>query len=143
VAYRWRVLRNAKIDLLRNVTLFAGCSKRELGEIARIADEIDLPAGKTLITQGQPGRQFFVIVEGGVEVVKNGKKLDAHRGGSEFFGEIALVSGVPATATVTTTAPTLALVIAPQHFRALLDRSPAIQRRVLHSFSERLAPHLI
>jgi CRP-like cAMP-binding protein len=135
--------KDAKMELLRKVTLFAGCTKKELAQIALIADEIDFPSGKTLITQGQPGRQFFVVIEGDVKVTKNGRKLPPARGGSEFFGEISLVSGSPATATVTTVEPTRALVIAPQHFRALLDRSPAIQRRVLHSFSERLAPHLI
>jgi CRP-like cAMP-binding protein len=134
--------KDAKVELLRHVTLFSGCSKKELGQIALIADEIDFPADKTLIRQGDPGRQFFVVVEGEVKVMKNGKKLPS-RGGSEFYGEISLVSGSPATATVTTVVPTRALVIAPQHFRALLDRSPSIQRRVLHSFSERLAPHLI
>ena len=130
------------MELLRHVTLFAGCSKKELGQIALIADEIDFPPGKTLIKQGDPGRQFFVVIEGEIKVTKNGKKLPS-RGGSEFYGEISLVSGSPATATVTTVTPTRALVIAPPHFRALLDRSPSIQRRVLHSFSERLAPHLI
>ena len=134
--------KDAKIELLRHVTLFSGCSKKELGQIALIADELDFPADKTLIRQGDPGRQFFIVVEGEVKVTKNGKKLPA-RGGAEFYGEISLVSGSPATATVTTVLPTRALVIAPQHFRALLDRSPSIQRRVLHSFSERLAPHLI
>jgi CRP-like cAMP-binding protein len=137
------MLRNAKIDLLRRVALFSGCSKRELNEIARIADEIDFKAGKVLIRQGEPGRQFFIVVEGTVDVEKDGATLPPHRGGSEFYGEISLVSGSPATATVTTATPIRALVIAPQHFRALLDRQPSIQRRILHSFSERLAPHII
>jgi CRP-like cAMP-binding protein len=135
--------KDAKIELLRQVTLFAGCSKKELGQIALIADEIDFPEGKVLIKQGDPGRQFFVVVEGQVKVEKNGKKLPPSLGGSEFYGEISLVSGSPATATVTTASPTRALVITPGHFRGLLDRSPSIHRRVLHSFSERLAPHLI
>jgi CRP-like cAMP-binding protein len=135
--------KDAKMELLKHVTLFSGCSKRELGQIALIADEIDFRPGKTLITQGDPGRQFFIVIEGEVKVERDGKTLPIARGGSEFYGEISLVSGSPATATVTTQAPTRALVITPQHFRALLDRSPSIQRRVLHSFSERLAPHLI
>jgi CRP-like cAMP-binding protein len=135
--------KDAKIELLRRVTLFSGCSKRELGQIAMIADELDFPAGKTLIRQGSVGRQFFVVIEGRVEVEQDGKVLPMVRGGSEFFGEIALVSGWPCTATVTTAEPTRALVIGAPEFRALLDRSPAIQRRVLHSFSERLAPHVI
>ncbi len=135
--------KDAKIELLRRVTLFAGCSKRELGEIARITDEIDFKPGKTLIKQGESGRQFFVIIEGAVEVVRDGEQLPRGRGGSEFFGEISLVSGYPATATVTTTEPTRALVIGQRQFTFLLDRSPSIHRRVLHSFSERLAPHVI
>jgi CRP-like cAMP-binding protein len=135
--------KDVKIELLRHVTLFSGCSKRELGQIALIADEIDFPAGKTLIKQGETGRQFFVLIEGEVDVTKDGQKLPPSRGGSEFYGEISLVSGAPTTATVTTVTPTRALVIAPRHFRDLLARSPSIQRRVLLSFSERLAPHVI
>ncbi len=67
------MLRNAKIDLLRRVTLFSGCSKRELAEIARITDEIDFPAGKVLIRQGDPGRQLFIVVDGSVVVTRDGK----------------------------------------------------------------------
>jgi CRP-like cAMP-binding protein len=137
------MLRNVKIDLLRPIALFAGCSKRELGEIARIADEIDFEAGKVLITQGEPGKQCFVVIEGSVEVAKDGKTLPALVGGTEIFGEIALLSGGPATASVITTTPVRALVIGPQQFQALLDRSPSIQRRVLFAMSQRLAPHLI
>ena len=94
--------------------LFAGCSKRELNEIAQIADEIDFPAGKTLITQGEPGKQFFIVIEGSVEVVKDGETLPELRGGSEFFGDIRSSPGRPATATVTTATPVRALVIAPE-----------------------------
>ena len=134
--------KDVKIELLRGVALFSGCSKRELAEIALITDEIDFKSGKTLITQGVPGRQFFVIVEGEVAVVRDGEELP-RRGGSEFFGEISLVSGVPATATVTTTAPTRALVISQRNFAQLLERSPNIQMRILRAFSARLAPHVI
>jgi CRP-like cAMP-binding protein len=134
--------KDAKIELLRHVSLFAGCSKRELGEIALITDEIDFKPGKTLITQGEPGRQFYVIIEGEVGVVRDGE-TQPRRGGSEFFGEISLVSGVPATATVTTTTPTRALVISQRNFKTLLERSPNIQMRILRAFSARLAPHVI
>lgn len=137
------MLRNAKIDLLRHVTLFSGCTKRELNEISLIADEIDFKAEKTLIAQGERGRQFFIVIEGTVHVTKDGETLPAERGGSEFYGEISLVSGAPCTASVTTVTPVRALVITPRDFKALLQRSPAIQRRVLHSFSERLAPYVV
>ncbi len=55
---------NAKIELLKRVPLFAGCSKAELRELAMSADEIDLRAGSTLTREGKPGREFFVLVEG-------------------------------------------------------------------------------
>ena len=71
--------KDAKIELLRQVTLFAGCSKKELGQIALIADEIDFPAGKALIRQGETGRQFFVVIEGTVKVTQDGKKIPAAR----------------------------------------------------------------
>ena len=76
------------------------------------------PAGKTLITQGEPGKQCFVLIEGSVDVVKDGKKVPEMRGGSEIFGEIALLSGGPSTATVTTATPVRALVIGPQQFQS-------------------------
>ena len=138
------MLRNAKIDLLRQVTLFSGCSKRELGDIARITDEIDFPEGKTLITQGEPGRQCFVVVEGSVDVVKDGKKLAAARQhGALRRDRAALRRAVHRALWATTTTPVRALVIAPSAFQALLDTSPSIQRRVLHTMSERLAPHVL
>ena len=47
---------NQKIDLIRRVPLFARCSKPELKEIAMLADEIDLRAGKELTRQGALAR---------------------------------------------------------------------------------------
>ena len=55
--------RNAKVELLRTVPLFARCSKKELAAIAAEADELDLPGGRALTVEGQSGREFVVIVE--------------------------------------------------------------------------------
>jgi CRP/FNR family transcriptional regulator, cyclic AMP receptor protein len=134
--------KSAKIELLSHVALFSGCTKKELGEIAQIADELDVPAGKELITQGEAGRQLFVVIEGSVEVVQDGKVLPT-RGGTEVYGEISLISGGPATATVTTTTPVHTLVVLPRDFKALMEHAPSIQLRVLQSLSERLAVHVI
>ncbi len=80
-----------KVDLIAKVPLFAGLSKRELGQIASIADEIDLPEDKVLIREGERGREFYVLLDGEAEVTRDGKRLATRRSG-EFFGEIALVS---------------------------------------------------
>src|SRR2546421_4415613 len=113
--------RDAKVELLSEVPLFAGLSRGELGHLAAIADEVDLRKGKVLIREGDRGREFFVLLQGEAEVRRKGRRLATHRAG-EFFGEIALVSDVPRTATVTATSPVRALVIADREFRQLLER---------------------
>lgn len=129
--------KNAKIELLKSVPLFSECSRRELGQIAGIADEIHFRAGRTLIREGRRGREFIVVVDGTVEVRRGGRRVAAESG-STFFGEAALLTGRPRNATVTTTSPVQALVIVDRAFRGLLDGSPSIARKILMSLAARL-----
>ena len=130
---------NTKIDLIKRVPLFASASKHELEEIASIADEIDLPADRTVISEGDAGREFFVLIDGTADVERAGKKV-ASIGPGDFFGEIALIAKTPRNATITTTSPVRALVITDRAFRQLLDHSPQIAIGVLTALAERLAP---
>lgn len=134
-----RLHRNQKVELIRKVPLFAQCSKRELEQIASIADEIDLAEGKQLMREGAPGREFFVILEGGADVSQQGALVNT-LGGGDFFGEIALIHQGPRTATVTTTSPVRALVVTERSFRRLVEESPEIERKVLEAAVERLNP---
>lgn len=129
--------KDAKIELLKTVPLFSECSRRELGQIAAIADEMHFPAGRTLIEEGKPGREFFVIVDGAVEIRRRGRKIAAQSGAS-FYGEAALLTGKPRNATVRTTASARALVVTDRAFRRLLEESPSIQRKLLASLAARL-----
>ena len=128
---------SSKIDILNRVPLFAGCSKRGMKEIAKIADEIDLAAGKELIREGDPGRQFFVLLDGEAEVRRKGRKVNT-LGAGDFFGEISLVTERPTTASVTLTEPSSALVISRPAFRRLLLAEPGIQLQVLEALAERV-----
>ena len=130
---------NTKIDLIKRVPLFSSASKHELEEIASIADEIDLPAERTVISEGDAGREFFVLIDGTADVERAGKKV-ASIGPGDFFGEIALIAKTPRNATITTTSPVRALVITDRAFRQLLDHSPQIAIGVLTALAERLAP---
>jgi CRP-like cAMP-binding protein len=130
--------KNAKVELIKRVPLFSHCSRKELGLVAQIADEIDLPEGKTLMREGDRGREFFVLVEGSAEVRRGQRKVST-LGSGDFFGEIALVSQRPRTATVTTTSPARTLVVTEQSFRSLLDRAPDVQRKVLQALADRVA----
>ena len=134
--------RNQKVELIRHAPLFANCSKRELEEIAHLADEIDLNEGKEMTRQGSPGREFFVLLEGEADVTKDGRAINQLSAG-DFFGEIALVSDTQRTATVTATTPVRALVITDRSFRRLLKDQPAIQNKVLAALAARLAPEVI
>jgi CRP-like cAMP-binding protein len=133
-----RLHKNAKVELLKGVPLFARCSKKELAEIATIADEIDLPEGKQLTKEGGRGREFFVLLEGEADVRRKKRKVKT-LGPGDFLGEIALVTKVPRTATVTTSTPVRALVVSEQNFRRLLERSPDVQIKVLEALAERVA----
>jgi CRP-like cAMP-binding protein len=125
--------------MLAKVPLFAGCSKKELRTIATLADEIDLPQGKALTREGGWGREFFMLLEGTVEVVRDGKRVATLRDG-DFFGELALVSGTPRTATVTTTSPVRVLVITETNFKRLLREDAHVSVKVLQAVAERLPP---
>ncbi len=130
--------KNRKVELLANVPLFAGLSKRELGDIAGVADELDVKAGKTLMREGQRGREFFVLESGGVRVERKGRVV-RELGPGEWVGEIALIADIPRTATVTTLEDTRVLVLTDRAFSKLIRDVPTIAQKVLRSVGERLA----
>ena len=136
-----RIGNSQKIDLIKKVPLFSKLSSSAAREVAGVADEIDFPAGKTLTTEGERGREFFVLLEGSADVHQKGRRI-ATLGKGDFLGEIALVTKLPRTATVTTTSPVRALVITDRDFASLLKRSPQIGQRILEALAERLAPEL-
>jgi CRP-like cAMP-binding protein len=129
--------RNAKIDLIRRAPLFSNCSRKELEAIAAIADEIDLPKNKTLIREGERGREFFVLLEGQADV-KKGRRAIRTLGPGDFFGEIALIANTPRTATVVARTPLRTLVITDRAFRGLMDKMPELQGKVMQTLAERL-----
>jgi len=129
--------KNAKIARLKQVPLFSECSQRELAEIAAIADEMHFPEGRTLIKEGAVGREFIVVLDGSVEVRRNGRRLPA-RGDASFFGETALLTGARRTATVTAASAVRALLITDRAFRRLLEDSPGIQRKIMASLAARV-----
>jgi CRP-like cAMP-binding protein len=129
---------NAKIDLLKRVPLFATCSKAELRELAKQADEIDLRAGTVLTREGRSGREFFVIIEGTAKTTKGTRKL-SELGAGDWFGEIALLTNVPRTATVTATSPIRVLVLTSRAFKGVVESMPSVAIKVLATVGDRLA----
>jgi CRP/FNR family transcriptional regulator, cyclic AMP receptor protein len=130
--------RDAKIELLKRAPLFSGCSKSELRALASTADELDLREGTIITREGRPGREFFVLISGTAEVTKKGKEV-AQLGAGDWFGEIALLTDAPRTATVKATAPVDVLVITDRGFRTVVETMPSIALKVLSTIGERLA----
>jgi CRP-like cAMP-binding protein len=134
-----RLRRDEKIEAIARVPLFAHCSKRELAEVAALADEVELPEGTVLAREGRPGQEFFVLLSGTVDVDKGGRSV-ATLGDGDFFGEIALVHRGPRQATVTAVTAVRLLAVSQRDFSPLLATSPQIQTKILKALAERLAP---
>lgn len=128
---------DSKVDLIASVPLFQGLGRAELGEVARIMDEIDLPAGHVLMKQGDLGRQMFVVARGRVAVERNGTKVN-ELGPGGAAGEMALIAEAPRNATVTTMEPSLLLVADHRGFHSLMDVSPTIRMRILEGLANKI-----
>jgi CRP-like cAMP-binding protein len=114
---------------LRSIPLFDGLSRKELEQIARQADEIDLPPGKRLLDQGRYAYEFFVIADGSVEVRQDRHPV-ATLGPGDCFGEIALLENSPRTATIETLTRVRAIVMDSRGFSVMMSASPTVADRI-------------
>jgi len=126
-----------KAALLRKVRLFEGLSDRQFQQIARLADEVDAPAGKVLARAGDTGREMFIIVEGQASVTTSQRRT-LQLGIGDFFGEMSLLDGGPRSATVEAATPIRLLVIGQREFFALLAEAPLISKCIMRTLSQRL-----
>ncbi|MGZ4125536.1 MAG: cyclic nucleotide-binding domain-containing protein [Actinomycetota bacterium] len=123
---------------LSSIPLFAELSHKEREQVARWADEVDVPAGYHLLDQGRFPHEFFVIETGTVEVTKDGAHL-ADLGPGDFFGEIAILEHERRTATVVATAPLTAIVMLARDFETMATEMPHVAERVHAAIRERMA----
>ena len=128
---------DTKVQALKRAPLFEGLSRKELGELARVTEDLEVPAGKVLCKEGDTGREFFVIVDGETQVTTNGKDLGA-RGSGEFIGEIALLEDTSRTATVTAKTTLRVFVLTREDFRKLVRENPSVERKVMQALARRV-----
>lgn len=126
-----------KLEQLRRVPLFEGLAKRDLEELATLADEIDVMDGRVLTREGERGHEFFIVLDGSVEVDVQGTTV-ATLGKGDFLGEIALVDGKPRSATTRAVGPTRLLVVGHREFHRLMDDFPSVKTCVLQALAERV-----
>jgi CRP/FNR family cyclic AMP-dependent transcriptional regulator len=131
--------RHAWIDeQLAAVPLFAGLSKKHLRRISRLMTRLDRPAGQVLTTEGELGSEFFVVLEGEVEV-RQGNRVIATRRPGEYVGEISLLDRRPRTATVVATTSVSIEVLNRREFLSLLAEAPELSEQILATMAQRLA----
>ena len=136
-AYNRGLMANPTVAALAQVPLFSGLSARDLGSIASVAVEREVPAGEVLTQQGDAGDEFFIVADGEVAIDISGREV-RRLGPGDYLGEIALVFGGQRTATATTSKPSRLYVLAEREFTALLKRQPRIEDKILTSVSERM-----
>ena len=122
---------------LASIPIFSECSKKELKAISKLVTPVQVHAGKTLVTEGDPGREFMIIASGTATVRRNGRKV-ASLGPGDFFGELAVLAGVPRTATVVADTDMTVEALNRAEFSALLDESPALAKKILLGAVKRL-----
>ena len=128
---------NAETDHLAQISLFGGCTRKELQELASITTGVDIHAGQVVCREGQVGREFFVVVEGNAAVTIAGDYV-ATIGPGQFFGEMALLGDGRRGATVTAVTAMRLLVMSRLEFVLLLADIPSVSRRMLEALSSRL-----
>jgi len=129
--------RDSYLEHLASVPLFAACSQKDLQRIARASDEVQIPEGRTLMKQGDVGRECFVLVDGKVKVERNKRKV-AMLGPGAYFGELSLLDKGPRTATVTAETDCTVLVLGPREFSGVLDEVPQLAHKLLAALAARI-----
>ena len=128
---------DTKIEMLKQVPLFAGLQKGELLRIAQLADELDVPAGTALTVQGETGREFFILLDGVASVEIDGRVVRRLLPG-DFLGEISLLTRSKRTATVEAVEPSRILILTDRAFRQLADWIPTFAARTWAATAERM-----
>lgn len=123
--------------LLAQVALFSACTDKELDRLARHAEIVDFQAGDVLMTEGESGHEFYVIIDGEVGVTSGGTTL-AKLGSGTYVGEQALLDPGPRTATVTALRDTQAVLLSSREFYAAIDDVPGLSRKLLAGLAKRL-----
>lgn len=119
------------------IELFSELSAKECKAVGRLMTSVSVKPGRDLIKEGDVGREFLVIVEGEA-TVRRGGKVVARLGAGDFMGELAVIAGVPRTATVTADTDMTVSVLNRREFSTLLDSQPKLARKILVGAVKRL-----
>ena len=133
-------VRRPEVELLARVPLFGGLSRAQLGRLGTLAEEVTYNGGRVIVKKDDPGRAFYVIVDGRAKVVKGRivtARGEAELGPSDFFGELALLDGGKRAATVLAATELTTIRIERTAFRRLLREEPDLALKLLEGMAKR------
>ncbi len=131
------MIRDSYLRHLASVPVFSNCTKRQLQEIGKVADELILPVGKVLARQGEVGFEMFILLDGTAEVTRDGQRVATVTVG-DVVGELAVLSGHPRNATVTAETELGVLVLTHRGLDQLLDDIPGLAKHMLYEVTARI-----
>ena len=129
--------RDRRTELLASAPLFAGVDAEGMERVAVRTVEVEFPAGRVIVRQGEVGTGFFVIASGAADVVRDGEAV-AHLQSGDFFGELSVLDGRPRIAQVIATEPTVCLGLASWEFEAAVREEPSVALAVMRGLASRL-----
>jgi len=128
---------DTKREMLKGLPLFAAMRPKDLDAVERLADTVDIPAGRTLMRQGEHGNEMYVIASGSVRIERNGREI-ATLGPGNAVGEMSLLSEGPRLATVTTLEPTTVFAIGHREFHTLIADSSELRQCIFNNLASRI-----
>jgi CRP-like cAMP-binding protein len=131
------MVRDEYLRHLASVPVFSNCTKSQLQEIGKVADEIFLPAGKVLARQGEVGVDLLILLDGTASVTRDGQRVATVTSG-DVVGELAVISGRPRNATVVAETELCVLVLTRRGLDQLLDDIPGLAKHLLYEVTARL-----
>lgn len=126
--------RSKRIKLLDRVSLFISATYDDLRPIAAMLEPRQYAAGETIIRQGEPGKEFFIIESGKVQIWQQREGMEAEQvnalGAGQYFGEVALVTDAPRNATVIAETPSVLLTLERDDFDTLVKHHLAFAKNI-------------
>ncbi len=132
--------KDAYLDRLRAVPMFAALSKKELAAVLRAGGPLQYPAGHKVIREGTPGSELWVVISGDLTVSRDGDTVDT-LGPGDFFGELAVIDPAPRNATITADTAVELVAIDGRRFWALMEQAPPVARKLMVHLARRVREH--
>ncbi|MEO6207371.1 MAG: cyclic nucleotide-binding domain-containing protein [Candidatus Limnocylindrales bacterium] len=126
-----------RTGLLAAAPLLVGVDPAGLERLGDRTVEVAYGPGHVIARQGEVGSGLFIVASGSVRVIRDGQTL-ATLGPGGFFGELSVLDGLPRTAQVVATVPTVCLALATWEFEAVVHDYPSVALAVMRGLAARL-----